>query len=330
MLAAASQSSASDLAAEQRAGGRSRRLRRLIETNVPLPARGETRARWRALAAVAEEDLALAKWYESHLDALAILADLGEPVLPGLWGVFAAEAREHGVVARGSNGSAVLKGRKPWCSGATEVDHALVSCQDAHGARRVAVVDFKHPRLGIDTQRWFAAGMSGAATVDVRFEDVPARLIGGPRAYLDRAGFWHGAIGVAACWYGGARGVARCVRDACAVHADAHALAHLGAMDADIQAAAAALGTAADAIDAAPEMPPLRLALAVRATLERTVAAVLERSGRALGAGPLCHDETFARRIQDLSVYVRQSHAERDLAALGQACLEAGTDEWGF
>ncbi|HEY2199001.1 MAG TPA: acyl-CoA dehydrogenase, partial [Mycobacterium sp.] len=33
--------------------------------------------------------------------------------------------------------------------------------------------------------------------------------------------------------------------------------------------------------------------------------------------GPLCLDEQHARAVADLTVYVRQSHAERDLAALG-------------
>ena len=37
---------------------------------------------------------------------------------------------------------------------------------------------------------------------------------------------------------------------------------------------------------------------------------------------PLTSDETHARRVADLGVYVRQHHAERDLAAIGAATLE--------
>lgn len=43
----------------------------------------------------------------------------------------------------------------------------------------------------------------------------------------------------------------------------------------------------------------------------------MDRTGRALGAGPLSHDEEHGRRVADLTVYLRQHHAERDLAALG-------------
>ncbi|RMU46853.1 hypothetical protein ALP27_04872, partial [Pseudomonas savastanoi pv. glycinea] len=38
----------------------------------------------------------------------------------------------------------------------------------------------------------------------------------------------------------------------------------------------------------------------------------------AVCAGPYCKDPHFARLITDLPVFLRQSHAEQDLAALGQ------------
>ncbi len=56
----------------------------------------------------------------------------------------------------------------------------------------------------------------------------------------------------------------------------------------------------------------------VRAAVERSATETLERVGRALGAGPLCHDRAHARRVADLTVYLRQSHAESDLEALGR------------
>jgi len=44
----------------------------------------------------------------------------------------------------------------------------------------------------------------------------------------------------------------------------------------------------------------------------------LQHAGRALGAATLCHDAQVARLMADLPVFMRQSHAERDLAALGE------------
>ena len=55
------------------------RLRRMLkadQTVLPLPGSGQTLERWRALAGVAAVDLSLAKLFESHTDALAIMAEL--------------------------------------------------------------------------------------------------------------------------------------------------------------------------------------------------------------------------------------------------------------
>jgi hypothetical protein len=52
-------------------------LRELVSVGLdklPMPGDGHTLERWRTLAAVAACDLGLAKLYEGHTDALAILA----------------------------------------------------------------------------------------------------------------------------------------------------------------------------------------------------------------------------------------------------------------
>ena len=56
----------------------------------------------------------------------------------------------------------------------------------------------------------------------------------------------------------------------------------------------------------------------VRAVVEAAVESAVRRTGRALGPGPLARDADHAQRVADLEVYVRQSHAERDLATLGE------------
>ena len=60
------------------------------------------------------------------------------------------------------------------------------------------------------------------------------------------------------------------------------------------------------------------IARRARAVVETAVDEVIVRTGRALGPTPLVLDAEHARRLADLTIYVRQSHAERDLAALGR------------
>jgi alkylation response protein AidB-like acyl-CoA dehydrogenase len=223
-----------------------------------------------------------------------------------------------------------LEGKKPWCSGADVVDAALVSCIDECGNRRLAEVSFHQPSVVLSPSTWAAEGMRGARTVEATFTDAPARLIGGPSAYLDRPGFWQGAVGIAACWYGGARGVARHLRRACARRADSHALAHLGVVDRSLQAAAAALREAARYVDAHPTANVQRLALAVRDLIEDVVHEVVARTDRALGPGPRATDVEYATRVEDLTVFVRQNHAERDRETLGRLCLDSLDDRWNL
>ena len=161
--------------------------------------------------------------------------------------------------------------------------------------------------------------MAESDTRSVQFTGAPAVSVGTPGEYLDRPGFWHGAIGVSACWLGGARAVAaplyaRATRES----VDPHTLAHLGAVDAAIAAAEATLLSAASQVDADPlnrEGRAELIARRTRAVVETAVDETITRTGRALGPGPLAQDAKHAGRVADLTMYVRQSHAERDLAA---------------
>jgi hypothetical protein len=171
--------------------------------------------------------------------------------------------------------------------------------------------------------------MAASDTFDVEFTDIPAEPVGGPGHYTGRPGFAHGGAGVAACWYGGARAVGRTLLAAAAGReVGPHALAHLGAVDIALRTARAALDAAAAEIDADPDdrrgggWPR---ALRVRALVEATATEVMHRVGRALGAGPLSRDEAHSRRVADLTVYLRQHHAERDLAELGTLVAGHGT-----
>ena len=62
----------------------------------------------------------------------------------------------------------------------------------------------------------------------------------------------------------------------------------------------------------------------MRAVVEAAVESAVRRTGRALGPGPQARDAAHAQRVADLEIYVRQSHAERDLATLGELAGRPG------
>ncbi|MEU1755589.1 acyl-CoA dehydrogenase [Micromonospora matsumotoense] len=298
--------------------------------DLPLPGGGRTRERFQRFVELGRADLTLARLGEGHADALAILTELDATIDPGWhrepWGVWAAAPASVTATQEGDRWR--LTGHRPWCSGAGLLARALVTATAGDGVRLFAIdVDAAGVTPLADT--WPAVGMAASDSRTVSFDGVTALPVGGPGSYTARPGFWHGGLGVAACWYGGAVGVADTLYDA-ARHRrlNPHAMAHLGAVDAVLTAARAVLFAAADQIDANPTGDADRLAHQVRATVEAAATTVVDRVGRALGAGPLCQDAHHARRVADLTVYLRQSHAEADLARLGELVAAVGDPGW--
>jgi alkylation response protein AidB-like acyl-CoA dehydrogenase len=296
------------------------------ELDLPAPGSGQTARRWLKLAALTERDVVAGRLAEAHTDAAAILAELGGPTpAPGqLWGVWAAESAEAVVTVTEDGGAAVLDGTKPWCSGAGLCTHALITARRADNVRGLYAVELSQPQVIPLTHSWRNAGMRGSDTRSVQLCNAAAVPVGRPGEYLDRAGFWHGAMSVAACWLGGARGVAAPLYRAIAdehnsASGDVHAHAHLGAIDAALAAGEAVLLSAACYVDAEPHGDRAELmARRVRAVVEHAADEVITRTGRALGPKTLALDGEHAQRVADLTLYVRQSHAERDLAVLGR------------
>ncbi|WP_072804828.1 acyl-CoA dehydrogenase family protein [Rhodococcoides yunnanense] len=306
-----------------------RRLRQWARdeaSDLPLPGSGYTDTRWQMLASLSREDTILGRLAEAHADALAVLAELGGPTprRGQIWGVWAAEPPTPVLEAAQTSNGWTLTGVKPWCSGANVCTDALVTARVGDRSRMFAV-DVTQDLCAPIPHTWHAVGMAESDSGHVRFEGARAHPVGEPGAYIDRPGFWHGAIGVASCWFGSACAVADTLHAAARSGADPHAHAHLGAVAAALGAASSALTTAAAEIDSDPTDSDGRgrtRARIVRAIVESAATECLDRVGRALGAAPLCADHQHARRVADLTVYLRQSHAEKDLAALGEDIAE--------
>jgi alkylation response protein AidB-like acyl-CoA dehydrogenase len=307
-------------------------FRRLVDSGLvdfPFPAAGETTERWKCFEVLGSHDLSLARLTEGHADALAILHEAGleSPDGQARLGVWAAGPLGGVSAARTAKGWC-LSGVRRWCSGAAVLTHALVTAAvgdcpmlflvplDRAGVRPLAGV-------------WQAVGMAESGTDDVEFCDVELSsdsLVGGPNFYLQREGFWLGAVGVAAVWLGGASGIARALGSPTR-ETSPHRLAHLGAIWSRLTWLERGLVDLADQVDHAS----LRgrelelLARSFRVEVEAGASEVLARTGRATGAEPLGHDRAHARLVADLPVYLRQSHAESDLEALGRLVTERGT-----
>jgi hypothetical protein len=333
-------------------------LRELIRQGLdqlPLPASGHTLERWRALAAVAEHDLSLAKLYEGHTDALAILSELepgdgahhgrqekikrvpqGEDVI---WGVWASEAPGGRVTIQpepqATVGAVRLQGVKHWCSGAKTGSHALLTVWHPDGKEpQLARLALAQPGVQVSEDGWKAVGMQASASLQVRLDGATAYLVGQPGQYLSRPGFWQGGAGVAACWYGGTTTLAKTLYRAVAQSPEGSRspfrLAATGRVAVMMRGMALMLQDAAHWIDEHPQSDASEMARRVRLAAAECATDVLEEVAAALGATPFCTDAAFARAAADLPVFIRQSHGDRDYAALGQQLVSQGEGLWAL
>lgn len=321
---------ASDLSTPQALGQCLRGMVKAGLDQLPLPGSGRTLERWQHLARVAGHDLGLCKLFEGHTDALATLRELGAKALPlgSTWGMWAAEPPSARVLVHEVDGQILISGRKAWCSGAAVVSHGLLTAWDEHEHQQLVAVDMQQPGVSVSTDGWKAVGMGATDSVDVLFEGVPVQRVGKPGDYVQRPGFWQGAIGIAACWHGAAFALATRLQSNCAQRAEPHALAHLGAVDAALFSVRCLMAECARELDQAPTANVQHLARRARAHTEACVEEVMRHVGRALGAGPYCKEPHFARLMADLPVFIRQSHAERDLHALGELAAAETIRQW--
>lgn len=315
-------------AAQRRERGVIDQLRRVATDgarHVPLPASGATAQRFAVLAAFAEDDLALGRLVEGHLDALAILSEAGmEPAHPeATYGVWAARSRHRRTLARLEKDGWHLSGEKAFCSGSVQLDRALVTAETPDGYR---LFDVSVP-LSVTEARagsWPAVGMAESLSETLVFGGPPLSercAIGPPGFYLQRPGFWFGATGVAACWSGGARGLVTRTVAAMEATSSEGQLAELGHTIAHVDAIRGLLEWAGGEIDGDPSdsgSGARHRAMVTRHAVHHAAQQVLGHVAAAGGAGPLCHDGSQARRAADLQVYLAQYHGPQDATVLGR------------
>jgi hypothetical protein len=302
------------------------RLRSQFEEPPPLPGHGQTALRHARLWDAGLEDLSFARIAEAHWDAIAILAECGRASKPGtLYGVWASELPGHALHIDANGDALTVSGTKMFCSGTGLVDRALITVGEPE--KLLIEVDLIGAGTSVryDASAWVTPAFRETNTGSVTFASRPVHshdVLGKAGWYLDRPGFWHGACGPAACWAGGAEGLFQYAK--ANQRKDAHTLAHLGAMHSNIWTMRRCLEAAGREIDAEPaDYAEAHVrALTVRHIVEKQCTDILRRFARAYGPFPLSMNADVSQRYYELDLYLRQSHAERDLESLGSRLLE--------
>ena len=240
------------------------------------------------------------------------------PISNAMYGVWASEMPGQALQLVKDGTTCSISGTKQFCSGAGIIDRVLLTA--GGNGECLVEVDLKTApeRINADYTAWQVDAFRMTHTATLTFREYPVvAIVGRENWYVERPGFWMGACGPASAWAGGAAALVDYVlaskRD------DPHTLAHLAAMHAQVGAMKSCLQVAAEEFDRTPHASAMTRALEVRHIVEQGCTDILRRFTRAMGPAPLAKDAEVARRYAELNLFLRQSHAERDLESLGRA-----------
>ncbi len=305
----------------------------------PLSRRSELEA----LASIGGEDASLGRLAEGHINALQLVRTFGsseqrtclasnveDGALFGVWNTEDADALRV-VDERGD--SFVIAGRKSFCSGAHILDYALVTVRHAGGAQ-LCLIDLADAALSIDAGSWRPLGMLDSDSFTVAWHDAVLqreRVVGSRDDYYRQPWFGGGAVRFCAVQWGVARAIftdlVRYLRTR-ERDADPHQLARIGRARIAIQTGRLWLDGAAARWTAYDDTPTdanaetvVAIAREMRFAIEAVAREVMMLCETSVGARGLLEPHPFARRIADLTMYLRQPNPDGALVDVGRAAV---------
>ena len=303
------------------------------------------------LRSLGRADLALARLYEGHLNAVKLVALHAAPALAretfdavaggallGVWG--AVGARPLAVSETGRT-RWTLTGEKVFASGLGLVERAVVTVADpgVPTTSRLLLVDVDDPPRQ-HPEDWRASGMRATRSGRYRFDGIAlprARVLGGRDVYQREPWFEGGTWRYVAAQVGAMEGLVDAMLAELLARGradDPHQSARVG------RAATLAVGARAlveraahevessDPADTAATSRAVALALLARESVEESAVALLTIVERALGMAAFARGHPLERRRRDLGLYLRQAAPDAKLARA--AATLAGDAERGI
>ena len=296
------------------------------------------------LRALGYADLALARLYEGHLNAVklvalhasaALAAETFDAVASGaLLGVWGASGERPLAVAGSATAHWTLTGEKVFASGLGLVSRAVASVTDPDVPRasRLLLVDVDEPARQ-HPEDWLASGMRATRSGRYRFDGIElprARVLGEPGVYEREPWFEGGIWRYAAAQVGAMEALVDELVATLAARGraeDPHQAARIGRAGVLVYGARAGVERAALAVESADAGDDVAVGRAVTAALlarelvEEHAVALLAIVERALGMGAFVRGTRLERIRRDLALYLRQAAPDAKLARAAAAIV---------
>lgn len=282
------------------------------------------------LRVLGRANLAVARLYEGHVNAVKLVMVYGAPAtqaqvgravrdgaLMGVWGADGARP----VTIRIAGDRVRLDGGKRFASGLGLVSLAVISGADADGATRLVVAPVDDPGRA-DLSTWRVSGMRATASGDFDPSGLSLdgdALLGGPDAYHREPHFQGGVWRYAAAQLGGIEALVEAMRIELAARgrlSDPHQAARFARGAMACETARLWVRDAALTVEA-PGAPPnsATRSMLARLVVERAASETMTDVDRALGAASFFTDHPVERLRRDLVFYLRQAAPDGALHA---------------
>jgi alkylation response protein AidB-like acyl-CoA dehydrogenase len=294
-----------------------------------------------AVRAVAAADASTARILDGHLNGVERLtlaapetlrsAELtqiqGGKLLLGVWGADPAAGEGPSARLEQADGQLVLRGVKTFCSGAGDVQRALVIAADQDGSRRLVYLDTTS-RLRIDRGWYRASGLRSSESHRVEFHDTPVLALLGAAGELSREPYFsRDAIRTSATWAGLADSIiaeTHAALDPARLDAvQAHGLGRMhvaqGTIDRWLEHTTTELGRLEDP---RPGIDPAVLAVECRIALYECALLISGQAARICGSRALIGASTLDRARRDLDLFLLQHRLDPKIAKLGAEMLD--------
>ena len=286
-----------------------------------------------ALRQLGREDLAIARLFEGHANAVKLIALYAQDATKlqafasvrngtflGVWG---ADRPDGPLEAqRAERGGFVLNGAKRFCSGLGMVDQAVVTAS-FEGEQRLFLVPSDDPARQ-DASTWDMAGMQSTRSGDYLFDDLTissGALIGEPGDYRQEPYFEGGIWRYCAAHLGAGERIYDLMLGDLASRGrtgDPHQKDRIAQAAMEIETARLWIARAADAVEAEGADPrTAALSLLARDVTEASLKSVMNLAQSSLGMAAHARTHPIRAIERDLSLYLCQAapDAKRQKAA---------------
>jgi alkylation response protein AidB-like acyl-CoA dehydrogenase len=302
---------------------------------------GGAQALLKLLAILGAENLALARLFEAHVNALHLVLRYGtqnqietvarDTASGHIFGLWVTDP----LVGGGTHlEGCILQGRKVFCSGAGALSRALITAKTPAGTQMLLVEIV--PGARVLHSRGKLSGMRASVTGAIEFSDMqvaPWRLLGAEGDYLREPLFSAGAWRNAAVALGGMMALAKLLREELRERqrdGDAHQRARFGRLVMQVETARLWMQQAAHlaCVEDGPGDAIVAHVNLARLAVEASCLEAMQLTQRSLGIAAFMEGHPAERICRDLATFLRQPAPDEAMDKAAGYFLSHGLPGW--